>query len=72
MKVHETWRVEIGWMAAVGGAALLLFGVINQISRGMIVDTGIEPWIVYLVAGILLVGGWGLRWTNTQQRASPP
>lgn len=61
MQVHEAWRDEIGWIIAVIGAVLLIFGLMDQFTRALVVGTSIEPWVVYVVAIGLVVVGLGLH-----------
>ncbi len=57
MQVHEAWRDEIGWIIVVIGAVLLIFGLMDQFTRALVVGTSVQPWIVYVTAGVLVIVG---------------
>ena len=63
MRMHESWRDEIGWILAVVGAVLLLLGVIDVFTQVFLITT-IPAWPVFVVGLVLLVGGWALHMTR--------
>lgn len=60
MRMHESWRDEIGWVLAVIGAGALALTIIDLFFE-IVVATYVPAWLLFVAAVVLLGLGLGLH-----------
>ncbi len=68
MRIHESWREEIGWFLVILGAAAFLFALIEAFARGFASPASNSPWVGVAVGAVVVLVGLALHATRPSRR----
>ncbi|MEX0777361.1 MAG: hypothetical protein WD042_16780 [Phycisphaeraceae bacterium] len=68
MRIHESWREEIGWFMAVLGVAGVLFALGEMLIRAFSVRFDGTWWVALVAAAVIALVGMVLHATRPSKR----